>query len=235
MKLDTATLAYIENVVETASLVHIDNIIIETGRVRGMDDERSVVMIQNTNVPNFPFKSIGFNRLGVFSSRYEIAKSCDNLEVEATQDDKSEFVRSLTMKGKGTKIDYRCPNPATLQTIPKSINDPVKYGVKMTPEAVLLITRGVSAMSADEITLIGGKDGVSFQMEDINKDNFTYKFADSIRVDNDGDAVNFAHRYPIKNLLVLLKQRPDQYFDITSRGVIKINVNNLDLYIPPRV
>lgn len=235
MKLDTPTLAYIENVVETASLVHIDDIIIETDRVRGIDQDRSVVMLQNFNVPELPFKAIGFNRLDIFTSRYQIAKICDNLEVEATQDDKNEFVRSLTMKGKGAKIDYRCPNPAALQSIPKNFNDPVKYKIKMTPEAVLLITRGVSAMKADEIEFVGNKDGVSFKMEDINKDAFVYKFSDDLQPEGDGTITNFAYRYPIKNLLVLFKQRPDQYFSITSRGVVKITVNNLDLYIPPRV
>lgn len=234
MKLDTASLAYIQNVVETASLVHIDNIIIEPGKVRAADTDRTIVLLQTKDVPSMSFGSIGLNRLDIFTSRYEIAKICDNLEVEVVMDDKNEFARALIMKGNGAKIDYRCANPATLQNIPKSANDIVKYRIKMTPEAVLLITRGISAMKADEIELIGDKDGVSFKMEDVNKDVFTYKFSDDIQAVDDGTVAKFAHRYPIKNLLILFKQRPDSYFHITSRGVIKIAVNNLDLYIPPR-
>ncbi len=235
MKLDPFTLAYIQNVVETALLVHIDSVIIEPDKIRAVDDDRLVVIFQDHDVPVLPFRSIGLNRIDIFMSRYQIAKSCDNVEIEATLDDAKEFARALTMKGKGVKIDYRCANPATIAA-PKTLNDTVKYRITLTPEAVLLMSKGASAMKADEIEFVGDPvDGVSFKMEDINKDTFVHTFASSYTLEGaTGMPSKFAHRYPVKHLLTLFKQCPDGDFFLTSKGMIKVVVNKLDLYIPPR-
>lgn len=244
MKLDQKALTYIQNVVETAALVKIDAVSIEPNKLRGIDDERTVVMFQTHDVPEFEFNSIALNRLDIFMSRYEIAKVCDNVEIEVVmapkadggKTDSSDFVRALIMKGKGTKLDYRCANPITIQA-PKTLNDTPKYKIKMTPEAVLLMTKGVPAMKADDVELFADKDGVSFRLEDINKDAFTYKFTNQIDPadeDDDGSPPKFSHRYPLKHLLTLFKKDPDGFFFLTKKGMIKIVINNLDLYIPPR-
>jgi predicted ribosome-associated RNA-binding protein Tma20 len=150
-------------------------------------------------------------------------------------DDKGEFVRALTMKGKGAKIDYRAANPATIQA-PKKFDDKVAHKIRITPEAILLLQKGVSAMKTDQVEIIGNKEGVSFQMtEDATKDTFAYKFASLADIEStDGNPPNFQYTYLIKNLLTLFKQNPDGYFFVTAKGLIKFVVNGLDLYIPYR-
>jgi len=98
MKLSPQDLAYILNVVQTAALVKIDKIIIEPGKIRGADEDRSIVMFQTDNVPAFEFGSIGLNRIDVLQSRYDIAKSCDNVEVEVIP--AGDFALALVFKGK---------------------------------------------------------------------------------------------------------------------------------------
>jgi hypothetical protein len=243
MKVDAASLAYIQNVVKTAQLAKIGNIIIEPTKVRAIDDEKSVVLFQDVDVPDMPFNSIGLNRIDVFMTRFEIAKSVDDFTLEAVmpdadpeKPDANKFARALVMKGKGIQIDYRCANPQTIQA-PKTINDAVKYKVAMNPEAVLLMSKGQTAMTADEVSLISDKEGVHFEMTDINGDAFTHAFADKVTlVDKKakGDDTNFTHKYPLKVLLPLFKVSSDMPFHITSRGMLKIVVNGLDMYVLPR-
>lgn len=238
MKVDQQSLAYIQNVVTTAELVKIGSIIIEPGRVRAIDEDRTVVIFQEKDVPDMPFGSIGLNRIDVFSSRFQIAKTFDGFEIDATVEDSNPdapFARALNMKGKKMKVDYRCANPATIQA-PKVLNDTLKHRVRMSPEAVLLMQKGASAMGSDELTLIGDKDGVSMEISDINSDKLAYAFADVVDnvVDGDGDSANFIHKYPIKTITTLFKTNPDGYFYLTSRGMLKIVVNNLDVLVLPR-
>lgn len=243
MKVDVQSLAYIQNVVKTAQLVKIGNIIIEPNQVRAIDDEKSVVLFQDVDVPDLPFGSIGLNRIDVFMNRFEIAKTMDDFELEAVmpeanpeKKDQSKFARALVMKAKGIKIDYRCANPATIQA-PKQINDKVKYKVPMNPEAVLLMSKGQSAMSSDEVTLTSSKDGIVFEMSDINGDTMTHHFADKATVVDksaNGKDTNFTHKYPLKVVLPLLKVSADTPFYLTARGMMKVVVNGLDMYVLPR-
>lgn len=237
MIVDKASLAYIQNVVRTAELFKIGNIIIEPDRVRAIDEDQTVFMLQVVDVPVMPFGSVGLNRIDVFSSRFDIARSIDNFEIDATvetTDPANIFARALTMKAKGIKIDYRCANPATIKA-PKTINDPIKYRVRMTPEAVLLMQKAQHAMGSDEIAFIGDETGVSFELSDINSDKMNYKFADTVdnQVEGDVSPAKFVHKYPIKTITTLFKQAPDGFFQLTSRGMLKVPVNNIDTYVIP--
>lgn len=247
MKVDAQSLAYIQNVVKTAQLVKINNIIIEPNKVRAIDDDKTVVMFQDADVPEMPFDSIGLNRIDVFMNRFDIAKAMDKFELEAimpavenvtvpTDKATPKFARALVMTAKGTRIDYRCANPGTIQA-PKVINDTVKFEIEMNPEAVVLMTKGQSAMTAEDVALISDEDGVRFEMTDINGDAFTYKFADKVKLIDkkaDGKDTNFTHKYPLKVILPLLKVSSTSPIQITSRGMAKIVVNGLDMYVIQR-
>jgi hypothetical protein len=239
MQVDKATLSYIENVVATAKLVGIDNIIIEPDRVRALDDDSTVVLLQTEGVPILPFGSLGLNRLGLFSSRYEIAKGADKFEMNvdvAGIDTQAPYARALTMKGKGIKIDYRCANPATIRAPKAFANDVVKYRARMHPEAVVYMMKGSSAMETQEVSLIGTKDSVSFELVDVNSDKMSHVFGDTVEnvQPNDSHEPKFAHRYPVKLLQTVFKPNSDSYFYITARGMLKIAVNGLDIYVLAR-
>ena len=82
MNLDKQSLAYITNVVNTARMVDIDDVIIEPGKVRAIDENKTVVLFQDTDVPEMPFNSIGLNRINVFLSRLGIAKTQEDFKVK---------------------------------------------------------------------------------------------------------------------------------------------------------
>jgi hypothetical protein len=236
MKMDQPTLGYILNAVQTANLVKIDSLIIEPGKVRAIDEERTVFILQDANVPDLPFGSIGLNRLGVFSSRLDLVKLHDTFDIDVTTEgDSSLFARTLTMKAKGLKVDYRCANPATIQA-PKAMNDAVKIKVTAVPEAITYMQKGASAMGADVITLIGNDDGVTMELADINMDKMTFQLADAADLQAlDGSTPNFTHKYPIKTVLALFKHNTGGAFQLTSRGIMRMSINNLCVNVLPKV
>lgn len=233
MKLDTDSATYILNVVKTARLVGIDNIIIEHELVRAMDDSNSVVLFQNENVPDLPFGSIGLTRIDTFMARYDIAKTQENFSIEATVNDGDEFTRSLVMKGKGTKIDYRCANPSNIKA-PRQVNDTLKFRVPLTADAVLLLQKGQAAMGAENVSIISN-DGVSFELVDVNNDVFKHTFAEDAEALTDDDNTKFAHRYPAKILLALFKNNPEGSFSIGAKGIMSFPVNGLTVFVLPQV
>jgi hypothetical protein len=244
MKLDANTISYLNDVVKTAQLIGCDEIMIEPERVRGIDEARTVCILQTESVPDMPFGSIGLNRLSVFQSRYEIAKVQDNFSIEAEeavakieQDDGTKvdmpIARALTMKGKGTKIQYRCSNPGVMRA-PKVIKDELKARVQLSGDAVLLLQKGQAAMGADTVTIISN-DGVSFEFTDVNNDVFKHTFAeDADDLLGDGDT-KFAHRYPAKTLLALFKHNPTGTFSVGNAGTLWLEINGLNVIVLPQV
>jgi hypothetical protein len=236
-KLSRSVLDYIEKIVGVAKIAGIDTIILEEGKVRGIDEDHTVFILQEKDVPDLPFGAIGMTRIGVWSSRYDIAKATTGHSIEAAIDDEGKdepsFVRSLTLKGKGIKIDYRCANPKTIKS-PRQLADPITHRVQMTADAVNMLTRGQSAMSADDVSFFGSATGVCLEMKDNNSDALTYEFADTISLENGHTVVDFHHHYPIKTLTALFKQNPDGYFQLTTKGMMIITVNDITVVVFPR-
>lgn len=236
MKIDRSSLTYIQNLVRIANLFKINSIIIEPNRIRAIDDARSVFILQEKDVPVMPFGSIGMNRLDLFASRFEIIKASEDYSIEAVvEGDTTPFARSLSMKSKGIKIDYRCANPATIQA-PKAMNDAIKHKVKITPAMEAHIQKGQSAMAADEITFVGTKDGVSFEITDINTDKLIYEFSTAAEnvVDGDVSTPTFIHKYPIKVITTLFKNSSHREFFLTSRGMLQVEIDGVNVIALPR-
>lgn len=227
MKIDTSILTYIRNVVETGQMIGIDDVIIETGKVRGINEEKSVVLFQEENVPDMGF-NVGLNRISVFLSRLEIARTQENFAVNIKTDDNDEFARSFTMTGKGFKVDYRCANPKTIKA-PKAIVDEMLHEIQLTPQAVYMLQKGQSAMGSDMVSLICNEEGITFQFVDANDDKFTHQFT------SEGSSDTFTYKYPIKILLPLFKHNAESTFKIGKKGMLNIVVNNLNIFVLPQV
>jgi len=234
MKLDTETITYMQNVVNTAKMVGIDSIIIEPGLIRAIDNDRCVVLHQTENVEDLPFGSVGLNRINIFTSRLDIAKTQEKFTVDVIEG-ADDFARSITMKGKGVKIDYRCANPSSIRA-PKLIHDTMKFRVELNGDAVLLLQKGAAAMENPEtVAIISNKDGVSFELVDVNNDVFSHTFTEKVQSLNGSNTSTFAHRYPVKVLLTLFKNDPEGVFDVGEKGVLHISVNGLGIYVLPQV
>ena len=237
MKLDQTSLSYISAVIKTADVAKISNIIIEPGRIRAISDDRTVVIFHETDVPDMPFGAIGINRIGVFNTRLDLAKTQDGFVVDVEvkdQESENPWAKTLTFKSKGFKIEYRCANPKTIQA-PKTLADGEKFSVQLTADAVALMQKGTAAMKAEDVTIFGTSDGVFFEMADINGDALTYRFGEVAEDLIDGEATDFSHKYPIKTILPALRLFSSGGLIITTRGLIKFKPNGLTMYVIPSV
>ncbi len=233
MKLDKDTLKYINKVVGAAQLVGIDDIIIEPGMVRAMHEAGNIIMLQKTGVPDLPIGSIGLNRISTYQTRYDAAKSQDGFTVEAVADNSGDYVRSLTMKGKGVKIDYRCANPTTIKA-PRQFKEVDHHEIELSGETVLMFQKALAAMGSEITTLICN-DGVSFEFQDENADAFKIDFADDTTILEDGADAKFAHKYPAKVLQALFKHNPTGTFIVGKAGTLSVMVNDIRVTVFPRV
>lgn len=254
MKLDASTLLYIQNVVKTAKLLKIQNVIIEPGKVRGMDDDQTVVIYQDTNVPDMSFGSIGLNRLDVFISRFDIIRSTSGFEIEVSTmgDDNTigfdkfdlknknkngisqpMWVKNVSMSGLNTNIDYRCANPSIIKA-PKNRTDNNRYLLTLTENAFTMIQKGKQAMDSDYVTITGNSKGVHLLVTDDNGDSLKYKFGnDVVCLLPDEEFPSFTHNYPIDKLIPIFKPNSDVSFHITQKGFLVANLNELDIYVAP--
>lgn len=233
MKLDNDTIKYLNNAVTVAQLVGIDDMIIEPGLVRAMDEAKTVIILQNEDVPDMLFGTIGLNRLSTYKTRYDVAHTQDNFTMDAVTDDNGEFVRSIAMKGKGIKIDYRCANPTTI-TAPKALKDEANHELDLNGEGVLMFQKGMGAMGSENVTIICN-DGAFFEFADDNNDTFKYQFADGAKELVAGADAKFVYKYPAKVLLALFKNDSSASFTIGKQGTLSVSVNGLNVTVLPKV
>jgi hypothetical protein len=238
MKIDAKVVQFIENVITTAQKVGIEDVIIERQNttdalIRAIDDKRTVVLNHVAKNVNLPFESIGLSRINILLSRFQVAKSQSDFSVDVDVHDSEGYVRSMLLTGKGVKIDFRCANPKTIQA-PKTVNDTVTCIVPLPADAVVLLQKAQSAMGAENVTIISNSEGVSFELYDVNSDKFTHTFNTKVESINGGDT-KFANTYPLKIILPLFKENAGDNFGVGQKGIMNIQMNNINLYVIPQV
>lgn len=226
MKLEKEPLGLIWRVVQTAKLVNIDSVIIEEGRLRGIDENRTVVLFHEDGSINLGVGSLGMTRIDTLLSRLNLVMGYDDFSVDATVDPEKNFIRSLTMKAKRSRVQYRCADPSHISA-PRVINDIMKASVVFPQPDIVLLKDGAKAMgNAEFVTIKNDKDQVMFEIEDINGDVFDRVFAKGVQHD-------FSHKYPIRTLLALLSNGGQ--FEIGQKGMLKVIKEGLSVLILPRV
>jgi len=230
MKLEPDLIEHIASVVKTAKIVGIDGLKFEPDFIGGLAEDNTTFITRVEDIPDMPFDTMCINRLSVFSSRFDIARLQDNFTMTVDITDAG-YVRSVLMKGKGTKIDFRCANPKLVKP-PKGFKSPLVTRVKLTGETVMLLQQAIASMGSDVVTIISN-NGVSFEIVDVNNDVFKHDFEFEAEPLGDDDDTNFAYRFPAKKLLGLFKIDPTTTFDVSDTGRLSIKVNGFDVAILP--
>lgn len=237
MKIPASDIEYIQNVIKTVQAVGIEKVAIEPGIVRGIDDDKTVFILQTENVPSMQFGSIGLVRLSVFQNRLNIVQEQPNFSVETNkvvETAEGSYIQSVTLKSSNLKIDYTCANPKIMLGVRK-INDSMKAEIDLTPEVIKTIQRGVAAMSGEIITIINNNTETFIEILDKNKDVFKYALPHRAVSLNETLDPTFAFRYPADIVLSLFKLNQNGSFRIGNKGILNISVNNLNMYVMPRV
>ena len=240
MKLNTDTIAQLDKLLQTAMIAGLKKLVIEPGKVRGIDEKQSVVIISTTNVPDLNGKQIGVNRIDQLTARINLVKAQGDLAIEATESQQNPAdIALLDLSVGKTKAQFRCASVEAVKGVPKNITDTLVWEIKVGGKTLATIGQGVSAMGSDQLT-IASRDGktVSFECVDSNKDVFTTDAEDAPVWTGTGTAgTSFCQKYPAKTLLGLLKEASKSEDPVTLRlgegGILNLEVNKFNFYVIP--
>lgn len=235
MELSKEQLDYIKRVVNVASITKVDSIVVETGRVRGIDSDQIIILLQVDDVPAFDVGAIGLNRIHTLHSRIQLADSSfGTYTTQISQDSTREgelFVRQIKFAAGKQKVEYRCANPLTIKA-PKnlSFNDSLCV-FDVSSDTLATMSKGAIAMGSDELVLSGKGCEISATIRDIGGDELSIVVGDGIAIDP--NFTTFQYSYPLKNILPLLKVC-SQPVRITTRGLLNLTIDGFNVYILPR-
>lgn len=231
MKLEAPTIEYITQAVTTAQLLGMESICIESTIIRAMLEDRSVFLLHTDNIPELPFEAVGITRLPQFLSRIKLVEDKDKFTIDSTII--NDEVKSLMMKCTGTKIDFKCASPAKVAA-PRKFKDQPAFSMTMDQGTIDILKQSENAMKTDTLTIISNNELVCIEMNDVNNDVFRHQIDSEVTSLNE-ESILFAHRYPSKLLISLLRHTGETPIEICSQGSLKININGFDIFVLPKV
>lgn len=231
MKLTLESITCLEKLLTTCAIVDIDSIIIEDGTVRGVNEDKSCVIISSVSVPELPeLYKMGLSRLSTLNTRLALFKSDPQTIVDARENDRGE-ISSLEISSPSAKVQFRCTSAALIKA-PKKINDTVKFMLELDRDQVPFILSGAKSMGAKKAVIASKKDGTFFEFTDTNQDTFSIRVGDSL------DEV-FAHHFPAGVFLPLLRAVINNegaiILNIGEIGTLNLTVNGYPLTILPQI
>jgi len=245
MKLSQASILKLKTLLQTVSLVKIDRLIIEENLIRGVDEEQTVVIVSDQNVPDLGGARVGLNRLSILASRIALFDTDEAFSVEAVEapsrDEDATDISSFKLASKGSKFEYRTARIGTIKA-PKRVNDSFVWAVTVPVEAVKLAISAANTMGSDQIALVSKASGeVLFEIVDsATQDTFTTKIADEatwIPEDEDQPSQSFVHYYAVKALMPLLKATAaagEPVLLVGEEGMLQVTVNGYTMTLLPR-
>ncbi len=230
-------LNFFENIISVCSSVGIENVIIEDGMIRGINDEKSCVILSSSGIPEFGETKLGLARMSVLSARLNVLKSSKNFDLEAVVNPTKNEVTHLRLSGAGAKVEFRCAAPSIIRA-PKAINDPPSWRVEVSKEQAEMIVSAVRVMNAK--TLVVAKKGsqLLFECSDTNNDVFSISLetpAEWVNEQKDTPEPAFAYYYPANILLSLLKQKQTCELIIGESGTLTTQINGHFLTVISKV
>jgi hypothetical protein len=241
-KLNKSTVEFLQKLIKTCNLCGIDAVAIEPDVIRGqaLDNSKGTFLLEQNNIPkNTGFTSLGIGRVKVLGTRIAILDSSDTeISFEGKERDNGDImVKKLQLTNKKTKIEYSCYDSTRIKA-PKKFTDPVCYEFSIATDTLNIMAKAVAAIETSKISFSSEKDGsVKFRTSDIEGDTFDHLVADTYGVTDDTDKAHFYYAYEIKYVLPLFRAAIESgdSFDVTisKRGILKIQVNNFDIYVLP--
>jgi len=246
MKLTPDSVKQLKTLLQTVAIVKLDKLIIEDNIIRGVDEDQTVVIISDQDVPDFGGARVGLNRLNILASRINLFAADAEFTVEATiqasrSEEGKEDVSSFKIASKGSKFEYRCARPDAVKA-PKRINDTMAWKIVVPVDAVKVAISASNTMDSDQIAIVSKSNGeVFFEIVDgTTQDTFTTKIADSaeyIGGDDDVPTQSFVHYFAVKALMPLLKAcavTHEPKLEVGEEGMLQVTVNNHTFTLLPR-
>lgn len=236
-KIESHLTDYIQNVIETAKLLNIESVVIDEDSIRGQNED-GMFILQKDNLPDdFPFSAIAFGNVQSLHSRMNLFSDYDMTYVPKTQKNGYEYPFKVKFKSNTSKtsVDYTCVAPLTVRS-PKRAVDPFAFTFTMDDDSVDILTRSNSVMRANTVLLSSKDNKVLFQICDENSNILEHRITKKlIMVDEEEYGDSFVFSYKLKNILPILKylakQEENFEINISYRGFLQLNVNDLEVFI----
>jgi len=239
MKLSQDSIAKLASLIQTSQTAGIKKLVIESGKIRGIDEKQSVVIISTDNVPDFGGKQIGINRIDNLADRLNLVKNQGTLEIEATEASNKQDISILELSSGKTKAQFRCASVEAVKGVPKNITDTLVWEIKIDAKTLPVIAQAITAMGAEAVT-IASKDGkvVSIELVDTNKDIFTTDLTEApVWIGTSVAQSSFCKKYPAKTFVSLLKEGlksdPSLSLKLGEGGIFSFKVNGFDFFVLP--
>jgi hypothetical protein len=222
----------VTSILKTAQTLNISKIIIEPDCIRGIDDDRLVVIFHNHNEPALSIGTVAINSVDDFLERYIIIFTGDNPVFEVVTE--NGYISQVLMRNDDVTDNFKCENPNDL-SVPKKINDESAYRIKVSGKTRYMMKKALAAMKSEIVYITSDKEGVFFKVFDIDNAEFTHRFADNAdNIKEEGADAYFQFAYPVDSIISAI-QSDDAIFDIGAKGIIFAEVNGLNTLILPQV
>lgn len=228
---------FFENIISVCSAVNIENVIIEDGMIRGINEDKSCVILSSSNLPDFGSSKLGLARMSVLAARINVLKNSKDFTIEAEVNSKTDEITHLRLTGGGAKVQFRCAAPSIIRA-PKAVNDAPCWRLEVSKEQAEMIISAVRVMGAK--TVVVAKKGAAAIVEcsDTNNDVFSIKLETApewVNEESSDPAPAFAYYYPANILLSLLKQKQGCEFIIGENGTLTTQINGHFLTVISKV
>jgi len=233
MKLSTQDISNISNILATASVGNIESLVIEDGIVRGVNAERTFVIISDQNVPKLPQK-MGLSRLGSLKQRLDLFT--DGAIIDAKETERGE-IGSLDISAGRNKVQFRCTSTALIKA-PKSINDTPAYSISITREELKLLLNAIKIMGGKTLTLIIKKDGTAqITMSDVTNDRFDSVLETPVEVLTEGGdtVVHYYHAEVFHSVTRTISDSDVISLVVGAAGTISAEVNGHLVVMMPKI
>lgn len=229
MKLNKQVNKLLTDLLSTAMKLELASIIIEEGFVRGIDENRSVVIIEPHEV-DLPFASLTISRVDLLARRLMLSK--DGVDIDCTLHEGTKQVISLKIKAGKATVDFRCVNASNVK-IPKQVADEFETTIEIEEDIAPNLTQGRTMMGTSHATILYQHNDLFIEICDENNDVFSFQVGSDI-VTSEKDY--FAYRYNIGKLHTILSNNKHHPIEIgNNRGILKTKVNGFTVYLLPFV
>ena len=197
--------AYVQRALKTAQLFKCDKLVIERELFRGMNDDFSMIIIDNTVPPGLPFAGMGILEVSKLVARLNLVP---NPKIFVTTSDHEEAVTSITIKGGGATVKHACTRFQAVKTL-RSYEAKDEWTIDFSPDAVAQLAKASSAMGTDNIGVVSEGGKCKFVIKDGPRNEYEQEFDGNIQFlededyddDDDDDVPNKRQTLPSFNFL----------------------------------
>lgn len=232
----------LKNIIQTATLIDIESLLIDAESVRGISIDKKVLLIDKKNVLDDidQIGSVAITRSSLLNMRLNLMKSTDYTVSysQKIKDNKDKIIEKFVLKSGKTTVEFRCGDPNMIAS-KKSLSSPLVYDFQLSKETVDLMIKANSAMQNDDsFSFSLNENGeVIFKLSDKSGDQLSHVVCKNVLITDDLPPFFFTYDKKIGISLIkhAIKENDSIKLSFTQRGMMNLFVNDFNLYLAPEL